>query len=260
MAIAVRKSTFTLVEPFHHHYDAASSHSWGCVLTVAKCTLAGPWPSTNWYPDDGHRHIMFGTTHLHNFSAKKPAAGFDLLRRVDDAMRTHHVDILHGDLNMASSPGYVSRVFGDLIYIHPNGQDIFWGMPKQIDADNPGDCCGLVLRRTQRMVDALVSKHSTWKFDYAEVLGSSPGDANSHLMSFIHFQASAFDRSGLRSTQGKQHRAERARTKPPQAGAQTWRRSPRPRQRPARPARPETQPSTNTLGHSIGHLGLHTSI
>ena len=50
MAIAVRRSTFTFVEPFHHHYDAASSHSWGCVLTVAKCTLAGPWPSTNYVP------------------------------------------------------------------------------------------------------------------------------------------------------------------------------------------------------------------
>ena len=210
MAIAARKSTFTLVEPFH--YDAASSHSWGCVLTVAKCTLAGPWPSTN-YPDDGRHHITFGTMHLHNISAKKPAVGPELLRRVDDAMRTHHVDILHGDFNMASSLGYVSKIFDDLVYIHPNDQDILWGMPKQIDADTPGDCCGFVLRRTHWMVDALVSKHGTWKFDYAEVLGISPGDTNSHWMNFIHFQTSAFDRSGLRATQGKQHRAERAKTK-----------------------------------------------
>ena len=167
MANAVRRSTLTLVEPFHYHYDAASSHSWGCVLTVAKRMLAGPWPSTN-YPDDGHYHITSGTMHLHNISAKKPAVGPELLRRVDDAMRMRHVDILHGDFNIASSLGYVSRVFDDLVYIHPNGQDILWGMPKQIDADTPGDCCGFVLRRTHWMVDALVSKHGTWKFDYGQ--------------------------------------------------------------------------------------------
>ena len=153
MAIAVRKSTFTHVQPYRYHYNTPSAHSWGCVLTVAKCTLAAPWPSNN-SPDDGHHHITFGTMHLHNISAKKPGVAPELLRRVDEAMRTHQVDILHGDFNMASSLGYVSAVFDDPVYIHPNNQDILWGMPKQI-----GDCCGFVLRRTHWMVDALVSKH-----------------------------------------------------------------------------------------------------
>ena len=130
-------------------------------------------------------------------------------------MRTRLVDTLHGhgDFNTASSLGYVSRIFDDLVYIHPNDQDILWGMPKQIDADSPGDCCGFVFRRTHWMVYAVVSKHGTWKFDYAEVLGISPSDTNSHCMNFIHFQTSALNRSGLRVTQGKQHRAERAKTK-----------------------------------------------
>ena len=185
---------------------------YGCVLTVAKCTLAGPWPSTK-YLDDGHHHIMFGTMPLHNMSAKKPAVGPELLRLVDDAMRTHHADILHGDFNMASSLGDVSRIFDDLVYIHPNDEDILWGMPKQIDADTPGDCRGFVFRRTHWMVDAFVSKHGTWKLDYAEVLGLSLGDTSCHWMNFIHLQTSALDRSGLRATQGKQHRAERAKTK-----------------------------------------------
>ena len=128
-------------------------------------------------------------------------------------MRTHQVDILHGDFNMASSLGYAPTVFDDLVYVHPNDQDILWGMPRQINADTPGDCCGFVLRRTHRMVDTLVSKHGTWDFDYPEVLGIGPADTNSHWMNFIHFQTSAHDRAGLRGAQGKQHRAERAKTK-----------------------------------------------
>ena len=73
LAIALRKTTFTRMETHHHHFDADSTHSWGCVLTVAKGTLAAPWPSHN-YRDEGHRHITFGTLHLHNISAKKPEA------------------------------------------------------------------------------------------------------------------------------------------------------------------------------------------
>ena len=131
---------------------------------MARCTLAAPWLS-HIYPDDGHRHITFGTMHLHNISAKKPGVAPELLRRVDEAMRTHQVDILHGDFNMASSLGYVSAVYDDPVYIHPNDQDILWGMPKQIDEDTPGDCCGFVLRRNHWMVDALVSKHGTCDFN-----------------------------------------------------------------------------------------------
>ena len=160
MAIAVHKTTFTRMEPHHYHYDADSTRSWGCVLTVAKCTLAAPWASRN-FPQEGHRHITFGVMHLHNISAKKPGVAPQLLRQVDEAMRTHQVDVLHGDINMATSLGYVSRVFDDLVYIHPNSQDILWGMPQQI-----GDCCGFVLRRTHWMVDNLVSKHGTWDFNY----------------------------------------------------------------------------------------------
>ena len=174
MAIAVCKTTFTRMEPYHYHYDADSTHSWGCVLTVAKCTLAAPWPSHN-SPEDGHRHITFGTMHLHNISAKKPGVAPQLLRQVDEAMRTHQVDVLHGDFNMATSLGYVSVVFDDLVYIHPNNQDIMWGMPQQI-----GNCCGSVLRRTHWMVDALVSKHGTWDFNYPAVLGIGPADTGSH--------------------------------------------------------------------------------
>ena len=174
---------------------------------VAKCTLAGPWPSTN-YPDDGHHHITFGTMHLHNISAKKPAVAPQLLRQVDEAMRTHQVDILHGDFNMAAGLGYVSTVFDDLVYIHQNNKDLMWGMPQHI-----GDCCGFVLRRTHWMVDALVSKHGAWDFNYSEVLGISPADTGSHWMNFIHFVTSATDRAGLRGLHGKQHRAERAKTK-----------------------------------------------
>ena len=92
--------------------------------------------------------------------------------------------------------------------VHPNNQDIMWGMPQQI-----GDCCGFVPCRTHWMVDALVSKHGTWDFNYPEVLGIGPADTGSHWMSFIHFQTSAYDRAGLRGIQGKQHRAERAKTK-----------------------------------------------
>ena len=161
------------------------------------------------------------------------------------------MDILHGDFNMASSLGYVSTVFDDLVYIHPNDQDILWGMPRQIDADTPGDCCGLVLRRTHWMVDALVSKHGTWDFDYAEVLGIGPADTNSHWMNFIHFQTSAHDRAGLRGAQRKQHRAERAKTKACASGSANGLHSPSPRQWPARPARPGPQLSTNTLWNSI---------
>lgn len=131
-----------------------------------------------------------------------------LLRQVDEALRTHQVDIMHGDFNMATSLGYVSTVFDDLVYIHPNSQDIMWGMPQHI-----GDCCGFVLRRTHWMVDALVSKHGTWDFNYPEVLGIGPSDTGSHWKNFIHFVTSAVDRAGLRGAQGKQHRAARAKTK-----------------------------------------------
>ena len=72
---------------------------------------------------------------------------------------------------------------------------------------------GFVLRRTHWMVDALVSKHGTWDFNYSEVLGIGPADTGSHWTKFIHFQTSACDRAGLRGIQGKQHRAERAKTK-----------------------------------------------
>ena len=207
LAIALRKTTFTRMETHHHHYDADSTHSWGCVLTVAKGTLAAPWPSHN-YQDEGHRHITFGTLHLHNISAKKPAVAPELLRQVDEAMRTHQVDIVHGDFNMAAGLGYVSTVFDDLVYIHPNNKDLIWGMPQHI-----GDCCGFVLRRTHWMVDALVSKHGTWDFNYSEILGISPADTGSHRMNFIHLVTSATDRAGLRGLHGKQHRAERAKTK-----------------------------------------------
>ena len=83
-----------------------------------------------------------------------------------------------------------------------------WGMPRNI-----GDCCGFVLRRTHWMVDACVSKHGTWDFNYHEVLGIGPSDTGSHWMNFIHFVTSAVDRAGLRGAQGKQHRAARAKTK-----------------------------------------------
>ena len=135
----------------------------------------------------------------------------ELLRLVDGAMRTHQVDILHGDFNMASSLGYVSAVYDDFVYIHPNDQDILWGMSKQIDENTPGDCCGFVLRRTHWMVvvvDAFVSKHGTWDFNCPEVLGVGPADTSSHWMNFIHFQTSAYDRAGLRGIQGKQHRSD----------------------------------------------------
>ena len=118
--------------------------------------------------------------------------------------------------------------------------------------------CG-VLRRTHWMVDALVSKHGTWDFDYAEILGVSPGDTSSHWMNFIHFHTFALDRSGLRATQGKQHRAERPRRRASASRSANVPHSLRPRQRPVPPARPEAQPSTNTLGNSSGHLGQHTS-
>ena len=210
MAIAVRKSTFTHVQPYHYHYNTPSAHSWGCVLTVAKCTLAAPWPSNN-SPDDGHRHITVGTMHLHSISAKKQGVAPELLRRVDEAMETHHVDILHGDFNMASSLGYVSAVFDDLVYIQPNDQDILWGMPKQI-----GDCCGFVLRRTHWMVDAFVTKHGTWDFNYPEVLGIGPADTNSSTSRRPPTTAQAYGASRVSGTAPSVPRTILA-----QAGAQT---------------------------------------
>ena len=152
--------------------------------------------------------------------------------------------ILHGDFNMASSLGYVSAVFDDLVYIHPNDQDIMWGMPKQIDRDTPGDCCGFVLRRAHWMVDALVSKHGTWDFNYPEVLGIGPADTNSHWMNFIRFQTSAYDRAGLGASRASSTAPSVPRQKACARGSINGRRSPRPKHWPPRPPRPGTRLSS----------------
>jgi len=207
LAIAARRTTFSRADAHHYHLPTTSSTSWGCVITIFKLTFVVPWCSTR-FPM-GHDSITVATMHLHNISAKKPGVAPGLLRQIDEIMRNHHVDIMHADFNMAASLGYVHQVFDDLVYVQPQAVDLLWGMPRQ----TPGDCCGFVARRSPFIMDAIITSHGTWDFDYHAVLGLRTTDQSFHYMNFMHLVSSAVPRSALRGAHGKAHRAARALTK-----------------------------------------------
>ena len=158
LAILARRTTFSRMEVHHEHFHPQGK-GWGAVTLMARLTFLRAWPSAR-DDSDAVESITVAATRLHNIAAKKPGVAASLLGQLTSAWARNHVDVIHGDFNMAVANGYLRDALPSGDYIWPPSTDHMWAMPKSV-----GDCCGFLIRRWTFAADALATRHGTWDFD-----------------------------------------------------------------------------------------------